>query len=71
MYEAIYQELRTNDPDRFRTTMRMTVDCFDILLDKVREDIEKMDTNFRYSIRPDKRLALTLRFLATGEYFNS
>lgn len=33
--------------------------------------IEKKDTLIRESIRPDERIAVTLRYLATGETFES
>lgn len=66
MYERSYMDWRVNDPEKFRRYLRMTVECFDELLQKIHFRIEKMDTVLRLAIRPDKRLAITLRYLASG-----
>ncbi|XP_064459189.1 uncharacterized protein LOC135369602 [Ornithodoros turicata] len=44
---------------------------FDSLLSLVADKIRKKDTRWRPSIKPDERLAATLRFLAAGEYICS
>ena len=44
---------------------------FGILSDLVESRIRKCDTAMRESIKPDERLAVTLRYLATGESFKS
>ena len=44
---------------------------FGILSDLVESRIRKCDTAMRGSIKPDERLAVTLRYLATGESFKS
>lgn len=49
----------------------MTHDQFDYLLMLVKPLIEKQDTHLRKSISASDRLALTLRYLATGDSFNS
>ena len=45
----------------------MTPQRFDHLLSLVGPKIKKHDTNFRKAIPPAERLAITLRFLASGE----
>jgi hypothetical protein len=50
-------------------SFRVTVSQFEWLLSSCRQHIEKMDTQMRRSIRADKRLAITLKFLATGTSF--
>ena len=45
----------------------MTHEKFDHLLSLVKEQIEKKDTRFRKSIPAAARLAITLRYLASGE----
>ena len=45
----------------------MSPDRFDHLLSLVKPLIEKKDTNFRKAISAQERLAITLRFLATGD----
>lgn len=44
---------------------------FQILLNLVGPKTKKMDTNFRKAITVEERLALTLRFLATGDSYSS
>lgn len=46
---------------------RMSMADFEILLSKLEPLITKQDTNFRICIPPKMRLAITLRFLSTGE----
>lgn len=41
------------------------------LVEVVGPEIQKTDTVMRTSIKPDERIAVTLRFLATGESFHS
>ena len=45
----------------------MSPDRFDHLLSLVKPLIEKKDTTFRKAISAEERLAITLRFLATGD----
>ena len=45
----------------------MDMNTFDELLRLVGPHISYQDTNMRQAISPGERLALTLRFLATGE----
>ncbi|XP_057206181.1 uncharacterized protein LOC130564252 [Triplophysa rosa] len=49
----------------------MSVEDFHFLLEKVAPHITKKDTHLRKAISPKDRLSVTLRFLATGETFNS
>ena len=63
----LIQELRTNDRQYFFRYFRMNPERFDHLLELVRPRIEKQNTRFRKAISAEERLALTLRFLATGD----
>ena len=65
-YNQLLQELRQEDPWSFRNFLRMSEDSFQELLDLVIPLIRRKDTNMREAISPGERLALTLRFLATG-----
>lgn len=49
------------DPKRFYIYFRMTNACFEEILSFISEDIRKRDTNYRESISPEERLAITLR----------
>jgi len=65
-YHALVQELRETDSRGFANFLRMDVESFDILLGRVAPLIARQDTVLRLSIQPEERLALTLRWLATG-----
>lgn len=56
---------------QFKNFLRMSQADFQILLNLVGPKIKKMDTNFRKAISVQERLALTLRFLATGDSYSS
>jgi len=66
-YYALIQELRLSDVEAYRNFLRMDSVSFDILLRKVGPRIGKQDTRMRLSIPAEERLALTLRWLATGK----
>ena len=65
-YHALAQELRETDSRGFANFLRMDVGSFEILLRTVAPLIARQDTLLRLSIQPEERLALTLRWLATG-----
>jgi len=66
----IVQELATV-PSSFMEYHRMDEDHFNHLVSLVSPLIKKEDTCMREAISPAERVALTLRFLATGESFHS
>lgn len=51
----------------FRDLLRMSVEDFTYLLERVTPHIVKKDTHLRKAISPRERLSVTLRFLATGK----
>lgn len=55
----------------FRNFFRMTSSDFETLLSLIGPRITKMDTTFRKAIPVNERLAVTLRFLATGDSYHS
>ena len=46
--------------------LRMDQNMFHFILEGIQPLIEKKDTNWRKAITPGERLAVTLRYLATG-----
>lgn len=70
-FAKLMVELRSEEPELYRNFLRMTAAQFDHLLELVKPQIEKLNTNMRMSISAGERLALTLRYLATGDNFNS
>ncbi|KAE8745948.1 hypothetical protein FOCC_FOCC007309 [Frankliniella occidentalis] len=65
-HHNLFRELMLEDPNRFRRCLRMNVDIFEELLEKVSPLITKQNTCMRESIPPAERLSVTLRHLATG-----
>ncbi|XP_019698090.1 protein ANTAGONIST OF LIKE HETEROCHROMATIN PROTEIN 1-like [Harpegnathos saltator] len=63
--------LADKENDRFRNFVRMAEDDFIFLLNAIKDKISKNDTTFRKAVPAKERLAVTLRFLATGESFTS
>ena len=66
-YHALIQEMRLSDHDSFYKYFRMRPQRFDQLLAIVGPALTRQRTNFRSPISPGERLAVTLRFLATGD----
>ncbi|KAL2093032.1 hypothetical protein ACEWY4_010344 [Coilia grayii] len=63
-------ELRL-DSDLFQQYFRLSRELFDELLARVGPSISKLDTRFRRAIGPAQRLAICLRYLATGDSFRT
>lgn len=59
------------DSVEFKNFCRMSPNDFDFLLSKVEPLITKQKTRLRIPIPAKVRLALTLRFLATGDSYRS
>ena len=68
-YETLMQELQAEDRPGYRSFQRMYPEVFKQLLQKVTPLIQKKNTRMRMAIPPAVRLALTLRYLATGNFF--
>ncbi|XP_069585020.1 uncharacterized protein [Ranitomeya imitator] len=62
----LVRELQDNNPHDFRNYLRMSEESFKHLLERITPLIQRKDTVMRAAIPADERLAVTLRFLATG-----
>nr|XP_032510778.1 uncharacterized protein LOC116765451 [Danaus plexippus plexippus]XP_032510779.1 uncharacterized protein LOC116765451 [Danaus plexippus plexippus]XP_032510781.1 uncharacterized protein LOC116765452 [Danaus plexippus plexippus]XP_032510782.1 uncharacterized protein LOC116765452 [Danaus plexippus plexippus] len=69
--EIMFQNMLNEDSDEFKNFCRMSPNDFDFLLSKVEPLITKQKTRLRVPIPAKVRLALTLRFLATGDSYRS
>ncbi|KAL2077931.1 hypothetical protein ACEWY4_025616 [Coilia grayii] len=67
-FHRLVMELRLHS-DLFQQYFRLSRELFDELLARVGPRIAKMDTPFRKAIGPAQRLAICLRYLATGDSF--
>ena len=70
-YDRLMRELQNEDVASFRNFVRMDPDMFHEVLLRVAPRIERHDTWYRKSITSGNRLAITLRYLATGESYRS
>ena len=70
-YTGIVTELAAEDLPSFKHYMRIDVNSFCRLVEVTGPRIVKRNTRMCSPISPPERLALTLRFLATGETFRS
>lgn len=76
VYHQLVQELALEDPMAYRDFFRMTREQFNFLVEILRPSLEKKQQPFpinlvRNNISAGERLAVTLRFLATGETYHS
>lgn len=67
----LLNDLQKESGDHFKNCCRMSYETFNQLLTLVEPKIRKEDTKFRKAILSNERLALTLRYLATGDSFAS
>ena len=66
VYKNLARELRVEDPEMYRRYFRVTSMEFEEILWRVAPVIRKADTSMQPSVPPAEKLALILRFLATG-----
>ena len=69
-FHKLMKELE-QDPQHYKNYMRMDLPTFEELATKLEPLIKKCDTRMRNAISPSEQLAVTLRFLATGESYTS
>jgi hypothetical protein len=59
------------DGSGFRNFTRKTASDFELLMTIIESKVSRQNTNYRKSITVNKRLAVTLRFSATGDSYQS
>ena len=70
-FHQLVKELVVEDSAGYRDFFRLNSQQFEFILKKIAKLITKNETLMRPSIKPAERLAVTLRYLATGETFKS
>ena len=76
VYHQLVQELALEDPQGYRNFLRLTKEQFRYVVNRVGPSLEKKPQPFpinlvRQNVNVDERVAVTLRYLATGESFHS
>ncbi|GFY37361.1 protein ALP1-like [Trichonephila inaurata madagascariensis] len=66
-YENLMKELALEDSESYRRFLRMDVSTFEELVALVSPSIARKNTSMRKAIPAAERIALTLRYLQTGE----
>lgn len=70
-YEKLMHELTSEDVSGYKNFLRMDPEMFQELLVRVGPKIEKKDSFCRKALEPGLKLAITLRYLATGNSYRS
>nr|XP_039252705.1 uncharacterized protein LOC120329934 [Styela clava] len=70
-YYRLVREMRMEREAYFKQYFHMTPSTFDRLLNMIESKIVKQTTNMREPIPPEERLAVTLRYLVTGDSYQT
>ena len=70
-YHNIVAELYATDIPGFTNYMRMTPEFFEMIKTRLEPHLARQATNYRAPISVGEKLALTIRYLATGESYTS
>ena len=71
LYDKLMVELRKEDPRAFQQFMRMPPAMFDELVQRLTPRLSKQDTNWRGSLEPGLKVAITLRHMASGNTYRN
>ena len=70
-YHNIMADLYATDIPGFTNYMRMTPEFFEMMKTRLEPRLARQATNYRAPISVGEKLALTIRYLATGESYTS
>ncbi|XP_066970013.1 putative nuclease HARBI1 [Macrobrachium rosenbergii] len=70
-HAKLLRELFEEDTSSYKNSVCMSPEDFHYLLEIVSPKIRKRDTQLRKAITPSERLAVTLRFLVSGDSYHS
>ncbi|XP_054740142.1 uncharacterized protein LOC129245758 [Anastrepha obliqua] len=68
-FAFLHKELLVHDEQSYRNFLRISKSQFDYLLSLITNEIQRSDSTMRGAIPAAEKLALTLRFLSTGESY--
>ena len=71
LYENLLQELNREDHRAYKNFIRVPPELFMDILHRVGPRIRKNHTNFRPPLEPGLKIAITLRYLASGNTYKS
>ena len=70
-YTRLMEELRLEDVKAFKNFLRVEPELYEELVERVSHRIWKQDTAYRQSLRPGLKIAITMRYLASGDSYHS
>ena len=70
-YHELLRQLEREDVGAFKNFVRINPQLFTAVLERIEADITKQDTHYRKALEPGLKLAITLRFLATGDSYKT
>ena len=70
-YDSLLTELHREDQSGYRNYLRITPDLFQEMVEKLSPRLRKLSTFMREPLQVGLKLAVTLRFLATGNSYKS
>jgi len=70
-YRKLFAELKKEDKKGFKNFLRMDFPTFREILNRISPRIKKYGCNFRKPLSPGLKLAITLRYLASGDSYHS
>jgi len=70
-YDKLLEELHSEDPEGYKNYLRVTPDLFHEMVERLTPYLKKKKTFMRDPLEVGLKLAITLRFLATGNSYQS
>ena len=68
-YDQLLQQLNAEDPKTHKKFLRIGIELFGEMVDRLTLPLQKMDTNMRMSYPVGLKVACTLRHMATGQSY--
>jgi len=70
-FSRLMEDLRVEDVKSFKNFLRLEPQMFDELVERVGPRIWRQDTTYRKALTPGLKMAITLRYLASGDSYMS